>query len=58
MLYVGHLGNFGRGVCGSLMVHGVQEIHGKAFDIITSKNIEDFTKETWFSVKPGKPYHS
>lgn len=55
---MGHLGNFGRGVCGSLMVHGVQEIHGKAFDIITSKNIEDFTKETWFSVKPGKPYHS
>ncbi|BDA49308.1 probable histone-lysine N-methyltransferase, H3 lysine-36 and H4 lysine-20 specific isoform at N-terminal half [Coccomyxa sp. Obi] len=30
------------------------EIHGKSFDIITAKDIEDFTKDTWFNVKPGQ----
>lgn len=32
----------------------LQEIHGKSFDIITAKDTEGFTKDTWFNVKPGK----
>ncbi len=31
-----------------------QEIHGRAFDIITAKDTEDFVKSSWLDVDFGE----
>ena len=33
---------------------GWQEVKGRAFDIITAKDVEDFEKNSWMDVKAGK----